>query len=128
MLLSSALRHDPDVLMIGEIRDRIGADIAVQAAETGHLVLSSIHAASPYETLLRLVHLGVDPYFLASALRMIIQQRLVLSERPEALCGRIGIFECFNIDPILRRRLMTEPIHTLSDCFEQTLSENDGVT
>ncbi len=76
-VLRALLRQDPDVIMIGEIRDAETADIAVKAAQTGHLVLSTLHTNSASETITRLRHLGVPGYLLASALKLIIAQRLV---------------------------------------------------
>ncbi len=75
--LRSILRHDPDTLLVGEIRDRETAQIAVQAALTGHLVLSSIHANTVFDVLARFFHMDVDPYELTSALNGIVAQRLV---------------------------------------------------
>lgn len=76
-ILRALLRQDPDVVMIGEIRDRETAEIAVKAAQTGHLVLSTLHTNSAIETLTRLGHLGIPGYLLAGALTLLIVQRLV---------------------------------------------------
>ncbi|MGL4230021.1 MAG: GspE/PulE family protein [Casimicrobium sp.] len=75
--LRSILRHDPDVIIVGEIRDRETADIAIQAALTGHLVLASLHTNSAGAAVTRLVEMGVEPYLLASCLRGVLAQRLV---------------------------------------------------
>ncbi len=75
--LRSALRHDPDIIMIGEIRDSETADIAVKSAMTGHLVLSTVHANNAASVVSRLLNLGVTPELLASSLRLVIAQRLV---------------------------------------------------
>ena len=75
--IRAALRQDPDVIMIGEIRDEVTANMAVRAAITGHLVLSTVHARGVSEIPLRLLNLKVDPYLLASALRLTVSQRLV---------------------------------------------------
>ena len=75
--LRSILRHDPDKIMVGEIRDRETAEIAVQSALTGHLVLSTVHANSVFDVFGRFTHMGLDPYALASALNGIWAQRLV---------------------------------------------------
>jgi len=75
--LRSIMRHDPDVILVGEIRDSDTADIAVQAANTGHLVLASVHANDTTGVLLRLVDLGVEPFLAASALVGIVSQRMV---------------------------------------------------
>ena len=75
--LRSILRQDPDVLLIGEIRDLETAEIAVQAAQTGHLVLSTLHTNDALSTLGRLVLIGVAPFLLASSLLCVMAQRLV---------------------------------------------------
>jgi len=75
--LRSIMRHDPDVILVGEIRDADTANIAVQAANTGHLVLASVHANDTTGVLLRLVDLGVEPFLAASALVGIVAQRMV---------------------------------------------------
>ncbi len=71
------LRQDPDVIMVGEIRDAETAQIAVQAAQTGHLVLSTLHTNSALETLSRLLSMGIAPYQLAQTLTLIVAQRLI---------------------------------------------------
>lgn len=75
--LRSFLRHDPDVIMVGEMRDSETAQIAVQAALTGHLVLSTLHTNSAAGAVTRLLDMGVDAFLLASSLRCVIGQRLV---------------------------------------------------
>ncbi len=76
-LLRSILRQDPDVVMIGEIRDRETADIAIQAALTGHLVLSTLHTNSAAATVTRLLDMGVAPYLLTATVTGLVAQRLV---------------------------------------------------
>jgi type II secretion system protein E len=75
--LRAILRHDPDVLLIGEIRDRETAQIAVQASLTGHLVFSTLHTNDAPGALTRLVDMGVEPYLVASSLEAVLAQRLV---------------------------------------------------
>ncbi|KKQ32588.1 MAG: General secretory pathway protein E [candidate division TM6 bacterium GW2011_GWF2_37_49] len=75
--LRSILRQDPDVVLIGEIRDAETAQIATQAALTGHLVLSTIHTNSAPATITRLIDMGVEPFLIASSLICVISQRLV---------------------------------------------------
>ncbi len=74
--LKSFLRQDPDVIMVGEIRDLETADIAIKAAQTGHLVLSTLHTNDAPRTLSRLVDMGVKPYAIATSVSLIIAQRL----------------------------------------------------
>ncbi|WP_252181383.1 GspE/PulE family protein [Azospirillum sp. B4] len=75
--LRSILRHDPDKIMVGEIRDRETAEIAVQSALTGHLVLTTVHANSVFDVFGRFTHMGIDPYAFVSALNGIWAQRLI---------------------------------------------------
>ena len=76
-VLRSALRHDPDVVLIGEIRDEETAEIAVRAAMTGHLVLSTLHTNNAISTINRLLDMNIKSYLLATALNAVIAQRLV---------------------------------------------------
>ncbi len=75
--LRSILRHDPDKVMVGEIRDGETAQIAVQAALTGHLVFTTVHANNVFDVLGRFTHMGVDPYSLMAALNGVAAQRLL---------------------------------------------------
>jgi type II secretory ATPase GspE/PulE/Tfp pilus assembly ATPase PilB-like protein len=81
-VLRSFLRLDPDVIMVGEMRDQETADIAVEASLTGHLVLSTLHTNSAAETVTRLLEMGLDPYSFSDSLLCILAQRLARS-----LCG-----------------------------------------
>ena len=81
--LRSFLRQDPDIVMVGEIRDLETAEIAIKAAQTGHLVLSTLHTNSAAETLTRLLNMGVPSYNVASSVSIIIAQRLA-----RRLCGQ----------------------------------------
>jgi type IV pilus assembly protein PilB len=74
--LRAFLRQDPDVIMVGEIRDLETAEIAIKAAQTGHLVLSTLHTNDAPKTLTRLVDMGVKPYAIATSVSLIIAQRL----------------------------------------------------
>jgi len=76
-MLKHILRQDPDIIMVGEIRDRATAEIAVQAALTGHLVLSTLHTNDAIGALSRMMEMGVEPYMLSSALAGVVAQRLV---------------------------------------------------
>jgi type IV pilus assembly protein PilB len=76
-LLKHVLRQDPDIIMVGEIRERETAQIAVQAALTGHLVLSTLHTNDSVGAITRMVDMGVEPYLLSSALIGVVAQRLV---------------------------------------------------
>ncbi len=83
--LRTTLRQDPDVIMVGEIRDKETAQLAIQAALTGHLVLSTIHTNSAVGVIPRLIDMGVDPYLIAPTLILAIAQRLV-----SVLCPNSG--------------------------------------
>lgn len=76
-VLRATLRQDPDILLVGEIRDADSAEIALRAAMTGHMVLSTLHTNDAVTSALRLVDMGVDPYLVASSLKAIVAQRLV---------------------------------------------------
>ncbi|MHC8364822.1 type II secretion system ATPase GspE [Pseudomonas sp. ZT5P21] len=98
--LRAILRQDPDVVMVGEIRDRETAEIAVQASLTGHLVLSTLHTNSAVGAVTRLVDMGVDAYLLASSLVGILAQRLLRTlclhckvpyRADAATCQRLGL-------------------------------------
>jgi len=112
--LRSILRQDPNVILIGEIRDRETANIAIEASLTGHLVLSSLHTYDSASAITRLLDMGIEPYLIASAVQMIVAQRLVRKlcdckgTHPncpncsgEEYSGRFAIFEGLQmIDPI----------------------------
>ena len=84
------LRQDPDVLMVGEIRDQETAEIAVKAAQTGHLVLSTLHTNSAIESLARLQSMGVKSFNLASSVNLVIAQRLLRKLCPH--CKQAAVF------------------------------------
>lgn len=86
--LRSILRQDPDIIMIGEIRDQETASIAVQASITGHLVVSTLHTNSAASTITRLVDMGIEPYLIADSTIGVIAQRLVRRLCPECKKGK----------------------------------------
>lgn len=100
--LRSMLRQDPDVIMVGEMRDAETADIAFKAALTGHLVLSSLHTGSAIETFVRLFDMGLERYVVASALKGMLAQRLV--RRLCTRCRRPVV-----VDEELRARVEARP-------------------
>ncbi|MBL9208764.1 MAG: type II/IV secretion system protein [Opitutaceae bacterium] len=81
------LRQDPDVIMVGEIRDSDTARVAVQAALTGHLVLTSLHAGSGAGAITRLLDLGIEPFLLSNSLELVVAQRLVRRDCPDCRQG-----------------------------------------
>lgn len=110
--LRSFLRQDPDVIMVGEIRDLETAEIAVKAAQTGHLVLSTVHTNSATETILRLANMGVEAFNLASALILIIAQRLT-----RRLCDRCKKPVVMSDEALLQEGFKPEEIATVQ-CYE----------
>ena len=84
--LRSFLRQDPDVICVGEIRDAETAEMALQASQTGHLVLATLHSSSNLAALVRLIDLGIKPLLLSSALSVVISQRLVRKLCNECKC------------------------------------------
>ena len=85
--LRAALRQDPDIIMVGEIRDKETAQLAIQAALTGHLVLSTIHTNNAIGVIPRLIDMGIDPYLIAPTLKLAIAQRLARRVCPNT--GRV---------------------------------------
>jgi general secretion pathway protein E len=90
--LRSILRHDPDRVMVGEIRDAETAQIAVQAALTGHLVFSTVHANNAFEVIGRFMHMGLDLYNVVSALEAVLAQRLL--RQVCTTCHGVGCERC----------------------------------
>ncbi len=120
--LKAILRQDPNVIMIGEIRDEETAKIAINAALTGHLVLSTIHANTSINVLSRLKHLGVSKELISDALELVVAQRLVRKTCKECqgdveekkschFCkstgvnGRIGVFEVLQVDKTIKGKI-----------------------
>jgi general secretion pathway protein E len=104
--LRSMLRQDPQVLMLGEIRDAATASLAVQAALSGHRLVSTLHAGSPGGAIARLLEMGLEPYQLTSALHAIVSQRLVRRAVEDGYRGRLPIAETAIIDGPLRRAIL----------------------
>ncbi len=106
--LRSILRQDPQVLMIGEIRDPATASLALQAALSGHRLISTLHAASPAGAVARLLEMGLEPYLAASALWGVVAQRLLRrkSAGDGSYRGRIPAAECMRIDKPIRQAIL----------------------
>jgi type II secretory ATPase GspE/PulE/Tfp pilus assembly ATPase PilB-like protein len=119
--LRAILRQDPDIIMVGEIRDQETAEIAIEAALTGHLVLTSLHTADGASVITRLIDMGIPAYLVASALSGVIAQRLVrlackscagsgcLQCRSSGYYKRSGIFEVLPICDDLQNEIMSHP-------------------
>jgi type IV pilus assembly protein PilB len=113
--LRAALRQDPDIIMVGEIRDKETAQLAIQAALTGHLVLSTIHTNNAIGVIPRLIDMGVDPYLIAPTLKLAIAQRLA-----RKLFAGTGIEE--EVDPGTRM-MIEETFKTLPQKFRHRVPE-----
>ncbi len=99
------LRQDPDIIMVGEMRDLETAEIGIKAAQTGHLVLSTLHTNNAPETLTRLASMGIPSYNIATSVSMIIAQRLI-----RKLCSH-----CKIIDDLAQNAIMQEQLTTIPD-------------
>ena len=139
--LRSILRQDPDIILIGEIRDKETAQIAIQAALTGHLVLTTLHTNSAAGALTRLTDMGIEPYLIAATVRGIAAQRLVRTHCRScsghgvsgAACkacggsgysGRTVVYEILEVSPKIAS--MVNSAAQESDIFEQ--ARNEGMT
>ncbi|MEM7227815.1 MAG: GspE/PulE family protein [Planctomycetota bacterium] len=142
--LRHILRQDPDVVMVGEIRDAETARTAIQASLTGHLVLSTLHTNDSASAITRLVDLGVEPYLVGSSLVAAMAQRLV--RRTHAACdgigcaacfetgyqGRIGLFELLSVDEQIRQLIVDGvPVSQIRDAARsagmRTLGEEGAI-
>jgi type IV pilus assembly protein PilB len=122
-VLRAFLRQDPDIIMVGEMRDTETADIAIKAAQTGHLVLSTLHTNSAAETLTRLLHMGIPAHHIISSVSLIIAQRLVrvlciyckkgeiknCKKCRNGFSGRTAIYELLPMSDALRELLLVSP-------------------
>jgi general secretion pathway protein E len=104
--LRSILRQDPQVLMLGEIRDASTASLAVQAALSGHRLITALHAATPAGALARLMEMGIEPYQLTSSIHGIVAQRLIRRTSPDGYRGRIPLAELVLMDAPLKKAVM----------------------
>ncbi|RXJ69652.1 transformation system protein [Halarcobacter ebronensis] len=123
-VLKNILRQDPDIILIGEIRDKNSLDIALQASLTGHLVFASIHANSAVETLSRLFELNSDKYLLSLTLKYIISQRLVLNICQT--CKKQGCKIC-NYSGFYKRSCIAE-ILKIDEELSSLILKNGGVS
>lgn len=114
--LRAALRQDPDIIMVGEIRDKETAQLAIQAALTGHLVLSTIHTNNAIGVVPRLIDMGVDPYLIAPTLKLALAQRLA-----KRVCPGAGKEEPLGEST---RRIMEESLKTLPPKYHSRFPNN----
>ena len=115
--LRAALRQDPDIIMVGEIRDKETAQLAIQAALTGHLVLSTIHTNNSIGVIPRLIDMGIDPYLIAPTLKLAIAQRLA-----KRVCTGTGIEK--PIDKAMQA-MMEREFETLPERFRGRIPTNN---
>ncbi len=116
--LKALMRQDPDIIMIGEIRDLESATISMQAAMTGHLVLSTLHTKSAGETIERLMNMGVPNYILASGLDVIIAQRLVRRLCPHCVASYEADSSQIDIIKYMLKDLGIEALASKKDGFK----------
>ena len=107
-VLRAFLRQDPDIIMLGEIRDQETAKISIKAAQTGHLVLSTLHTNNTIEALIRLHNMGVATFNLATSVNLIVAQRLV-----RCLCTQCKIAVKFNRNTLLEQGFKANELPTL---------------
>ena len=117
--LRAALRQDPDVIMVGEIRDKETAQLAIQAALTGHLVLSTIHTNNSIGVIPRLIDMGIDPFLIAPTLKLALAQRLA-----KRVCEGTGIEE--SVDGSLQMMIDTE-LADLPEKYHSRIPKNRTV-
>lgn len=140
MVLKNVLRQDPDVIMIGEIRDENALKIAIQAALTGHLVIATLHTNDAIKTINRLLDLGAKPYLIASVLRLIVSQKLIrvlckdckipIIQNPLTTYKHNGCPKC-NFSGYMGRTIVTEHFEfdeTISKMVNQSLDVSDIVS
>jgi type II secretory ATPase GspE/PulE/Tfp pilus assembly ATPase PilB-like protein len=120
--LRSILRQDPQVLMLGEVRDAATASLAIQAALSGHRLITALHAATPAGALARLLEMGIEPYQLTSSIHSIVAQRLVRRKNPDGpgYHGRVPVAEYAAMDEPLKKAVLRHPdISTLVSAYSQ---------
>lgn len=130
--LRSILRHDPDCIMVGEIRDAETAEIAIRSALTGHLVFSTLHTNDAPSAVTRLVEMGVEPYLVASALEGVIAQRLVRRcDTSGNFKGRVVVSEMMTMNETLRDLILDRkagsPIRAAAIAGGMTSLYQDGL-
>lgn len=113
--LRSFLRQDPDIIMVGEIRDLETAEIAIKAAQTGHMVLSTLHTNDAPQTIARLMNMGIAPYNITSSVTLVIAQRLARRlcsncKRPQQLPENALLAEGFTAEQIAKGIKLHEPV------------------
>jgi general secretion pathway protein E len=114
--LRSVLRHDPDVILVGEIRDVETAEIAIQSALTGHLVFSTLHTNDAASAVTRLVDMGIEPFLAASVVRAIVAQRLIRVICPECKEGYVPEAEALREEGLAMSQLEGKTLYRGKGC------------
>jgi general secretion pathway protein E len=118
--LRSILRQDPQVLMLGEIRDADTATLALQAALSGHRLISTFHASSAAGAIARLIEMGAAPYQITSALYGVVSQRLLRRRSPEGYRGRVPVAEFVELDEAARAAILRrDDAKSLDSLFQE---------
>lgn len=129
--LRSVLRQDPDSIMVGEIRDSETARISINAALTGHLLFSTLHTIDAVSVLPRLLDMGIEPYLIASTVKLIISQRLVRKREGAEFQGRTVIAEVLEVTQEIIEEVLKKSSHTKIKALalSQGMTEimNDGL-
>ena len=123
--LRSILRHDPDIIMVGEIRDLETATIAIQAALTGHLVLSTLHTNDAASAITRLIDMGIEPFLIASCLNGVVAQRLVRVFCPR--CRKPKAKEVFKNSPYGDKEFQIYEAPGCQECLNTGFSGRLGI-
>jgi type IV pilus assembly protein PilB len=110
--LRSFLRQDPDIIMVGEIRDFETAEVAIKAALTGHLVLSTLHTNDAPSTIIRLLNMGIESFLVSSAVNLVVAQRLV-----RRVCGECRAEEDVGAEALLELGVTEEELGTFK-CYK----------
>jgi type II secretory ATPase GspE/PulE/Tfp pilus assembly ATPase PilB-like protein len=121
--LRSMLRQDPQVLMLGEVRDPETAGIAMQAGLSGHRLVCTLHAADAAQAVSRLLEMGLEPYQISGSLFGVISQRLLRKKAPDGYSGRVPISEAVTLDDAMRRQITNR---ATADDIRQTYQSRDG--
>jgi type II secretory ATPase GspE/PulE/Tfp pilus assembly ATPase PilB-like protein len=121
--LRSLLRQDPQVILLGEIRDAATAAVAVEASLTGHLILTTMHSGDPAEAVVRLLEMGIPAYQLVSSVSLVCSQRLLRRRGPgdtdhDAYAGRVACAQIVRIDETVRGQIMSHAsVSSLRETF-----------
>jgi type IV pilus assembly protein PilB len=127
-VLKHALRQDPDIILVGEIRDRETAEIAIQASLTGHLVLSTLHTNDSVSAVTRLLEMGAEPYLISASLLAVLAQRLLRTICPECRTTHYAaktVLQELGLDPDKKIRLARGK--GCSACYDSGFRGRSGI-